>query len=135
VEFIRFGLLVTMTIALISVASRVHHHDSSPRAASGPSPSASPSQSDPSASASPSSPGQQGGGGGPADPGSSASGASGGTSGGAGTAVLPRTGPAGAAQLAALALILIGWGALSLTFSRGPATQPARRRRTGVLRR
>lgn len=136
VEFIRFSLLVVLTIGLISVAARYNDGGSDNRATAQPSTSASPSSGGGS--------GTSGGSGSPApaDGGSPSTGTTGSSGAGTGSeagsasgtdseasgntddgsvdgvAELPRTGPAQTAELAALALLFIGWGGVSLTLAR-----------------
>ena len=127
VEIIRFTLLITITVALISVAVRHGDHHSSTRASHSGAPAAS-------ASSGPTSPptsgGQAGGAGSGGTPtsgqeaGSQSSGSQGaGRTSGTSTndqsvATLPHTGGAQVAQLAGLAALLIAAGSLSLTVSR-----------------
>jgi hypothetical protein len=140
VEIIRFGLLVTMTIALVSVATRgsghhqgTHHAAGSP-AVVGASPSATtPASPSATAPASTGGNGQAAAGSGSSGPATTRSGgsAAGGTGGltssgtAAGEATLPRTGSTHATVLVDLALLLVGGGAWTVVASR-----PAPRRTT-----
>lgn len=128
VEFIRFGLLLTMTIALISVATR-HDDDSGGRnqaarghhpASAAPSPSTgqteSPSQGGSTPSKSADEPTTPNGG---SDSAEGSGGGSGAAAGGdeTGAPTLPRTGGTQAAELAALAVLMIAGGGFAMRIS------------------
>lgn len=124
VEFIRFTLLITLTIGLISVAARhggSHHGTTQASHSSSPSASASPGGT--AASGGGAAAGQASGTGsqgtGRQSTGSSGSGT--GSNGSAGAQVvpmLPRTGAAQVTELAGLAALFIAGGAFSMTVSR-----------------
>ena len=141
VEFIRFGLLLTVTVALISVATRHDNHSASRNQATrghhlpvsaAPSQSSSgqtsaPSEGGTTAPPSTSSPGTSTGGGSTQPTGSGAGGRAGhgggtatsGTGGSdAGVATLPRTGGAQAVDLAGLAALFIAVGTFGVRISR-----------------
>ncbi len=133
VEIIRFALLLTMTVALISVATR-HDDDSSSRnqasrgqhpATAAPSPHSgqteSPSQGGSTSSATPSAPASSAGKGSRERSGADGqAGASG--SGGEPAPTLPRTGGTQAVELAALAALFIAAGSFGMRISRPRTT-------------
>ena len=121
-EFIRFGLLLTMTVALISVATR-HGDDSGGRnqaarghhpASAAPSPSSGQTEAPSEGGSTPSGSTAE-----PSTPDSSTGGHSAPSSGGeSGAPTLPRTGGTQALELAALAVLLIGAGSFGMRISR-----------------
>jgi hypothetical protein len=127
VEIIRFGVLIVLTIGLLSVAARAFDDDGGSRTTA----AARPSTSAPSGSTSPGAqPTQAGepsadpsvGGTSPSDDGSGGDTGSGGSGDGAIAAPeLPRTGPDTALRLTGIALVLIAGGGLSLAGARRPA--------------
>lgn len=136
VEFIRFGLLLTLTVALISVAARYNDHGSGrEQAARGHHPSASatpsgattsggstqaPASQSPATTSPTASPSERAAGG--------PSGASGGGSGAGGSGqaggvpTLPRTGGTQAIELSALAGLFIAAGTVTVRIARSPAS-------------
>jgi hypothetical protein len=132
-EIIRFGLLLTITVALISVATR-HGDDNSSRnqASGGHHPSASPSASataghsespSPAATRSPGGASASGVGGSGSSAGGG-NGAAGGASDG-GVATLPRTGGTQALELAALAALFIAAGTFGMRLARPASARQA----------
>jgi len=126
IELMRFSLLIVLTVALLSVAFRIHSHPSSSAHGHTPPPHASPSvptQVLPSsATRTPARhPHATGGGGSPAAAGNHGGSAST-PNGGGSPPVLPVTGWGDAVKLGALALVLIGGGTLSLRAA-GPRRQ------------
>jgi hypothetical protein len=139
VDLIRFGLLLTMTVALISVAMR-HDDNSSGRdtaarghhsASAAPSPSSgqaeAPSQGGSTPSQAGSTPAQGGAGSTPSQTGTAPSGTAGesetpkengGGGGEVATPTLPRTGGTQAVELAALAALFIAAGSFGMRISR-----------------
>lgn len=124
VEFIRFGLLLTMTVALISVATR--HDDNSTgrnqasrghhQSSTAPSPSSGQTEAPSQGGSTPS-----GSSGEPSTPSGGNDGSTRATSGGGGETsapTLPRTGGTQALELAALAVLLIGAGSFGVRISR-----------------
>lgn len=146
-EFLRFGLLVTLTVALLTVAFRIGD-DGTQRPTAGrhhPAATATPSTGSSTGSGTATPPGT--GTGSPAAPtdgstnGSANAGAGGGNGSGGGTdqgnsstgatagasttATLPRTGSAQIARLSAVAALLIGSGAWTVSISRPPTRRRA----------
>jgi hypothetical protein len=148
VEFIRFALLIVVTIGLFSVAARAFDDDAARPGARGPgngvttpgsatpgvtrSPDGSPSESSGSSDgATPPGDGSSEGATGGGSSGDGASGADGTSTGGAGSGgtgsgaiaapELPRTGPDTALRLTGIALVLIAGGGLSLAGARRTA--------------
>lgn len=140
VEVVRFGLLLTLTVALVSVAVRINHdgagHDSAALRHRQTPPASSPARpaEPPGTTSSPSGDGSAGAGAGTPSAGSGSSPAGGGAATGAGSgaggpaagnaeqpvATLPRTGTGQAVRLGATALLLIAAGSWSVTAGRRP---------------
>ena len=119
-EFIRFALLLVITVAAISVATRIHDNGGSKEAGarSGPSATAAPTGGSSGAGGSSSGATSSPDGGTSSATGSSGSTGSSGGTGSTTSPVLPRTGTDDAVRLTALAFLLLGAGSFSISLSR-----------------
>jgi len=125
IELIRFSLLIVLTVALLSVAFRIHSHPSSSAHGRTPAPQASPSvptQVLPSSATRTPAPHPHATGGAGNPVGAGSHGGSSTPSGGGTPAVLPVTGWGDAVKLGAFAFVLIGGGTLSVRAA-GPRRQ------------